>query len=41
MILKKIINKKLLDQKLKDKFIQIPNNCQHIRSSFFIWRKLK
>lgn len=30
---------KLLDRTLKDSLGQIPNNCVHLRASFFIWRE--
>jgi hypothetical protein len=29
---------KLYDDSLKERFGSIPNNCLHIRSSFYIWR---
>lgn len=29
---------KLYDESLKDRFGSIPNNCLHIRSSFYTWR---
>lgn len=32
---------KLLDQVLCETFGGVPNNCIHIRSSFFIWRHQK
>lgn len=40
-VLNLIPKTKLLDQRIKESFGHIPKNCQHIRSSFFIWRKQK
>jgi hypothetical protein len=30
---------KLLDEKILENFGQIPSNCLHLKSSFYIWRK--
>lgn len=40
-VLKQKTETSLLDEKIKKQFGGFPNNCLHIRSSFFIWRHSK
>lgn len=40
-MLNTVAKTRLYDQVVQDMFGTIPNNCLHIRSSFYIWRKQK
>ena len=35
------VTAQLFDERLKKQFGHIPNNCLHLRSSFYTWRVLK
>jgi hypothetical protein len=40
-MLNAVAKTRLYDQCIREMFGTIPNNCLHIRSSFYIWRKQK